>query len=276
MRIAVLGLGIIGSIWARHWHADGHEVRAWNRSAKPEQPGWQPDARTAVAGADLVALVVADGPATAAVVASILPALGPGVTVCQHATIGTDEVTALATSVRATGARFLDMPFTGSKPAAEARQNVFFVGDDEGTFAGVEAPYRRLAKACVPMGPVGRAMAAKLAFNLMIANTYQALAEGLSVARAAGIADGDFFAALDLNVARSGLVDLKRGKLEQDDFSPQFSVKHMGKDLELVRRLADGLGLRVAQTDTLASDYRRRIDAGDGDLDFSALIRAVR
>jgi PAS domain S-box-containing protein len=275
MRIAVLGLGIIGAIWSRHWHADGHAVRAWNRTDKPDHPGWTADPLDAVRGAELVALVVADGPATTTVVERILPVLGPGMTVCQHATIGTDEVATLAARVRATGARFLDMPFTGSKPAAEARQNVFFIGDDDGSFAAVEAPYRRLAKACVAMGPVGGAMAAKLAFNLMIANTYQALAEGLSVARAAGITDGDFFAALDLNVARSGLVDLKRSKLEQGDFSPQFSIKHMGKDLELVRRLAMHHSVAISQTDRLSISYQDRIAAGDGDDDFAAMIRAT-
>ena len=43
MQVAVLGLGLIGSVWARHWHADGHAVRAWNRTPKPEQPGWTAD-----------------------------------------------------------------------------------------------------------------------------------------------------------------------------------------------------------------------------------------
>ena len=273
--IAVLGLGLIGSVWAGHWHADGHVVRAWNRTPKPAQPGWTADPQAAVRGATVVALVLADGPATAAVVERILPDLGPGMTVCQHATIGVDEVATLAARVRATGARFLDMPFTGSLPAAQARQNVFFCGDDDGSLAGVEALYRALSKAIIPLGGLGRGMTVKLAMNTIIANTFQAMAEGLALARSAGLPDADFFRVLDLNVARSGLVDLKRSKLEQGDFAPQFSIKHLHKDLDLALRLAEVLGAELPQTARLRASYAERLAAGDGDLDFSAMIRAV-
>lgn len=275
MQVAVLGLGLIGSVWARHWHADGHAVRAWNRTPKPEQPGWTADPLAAVRGADVVALVLADGPVTAEIVARIAPALKPGMTVCQHATIGVDEVQALATAVRTTGARFLDMPFTGSLPAAQARQNVFFCGDDTGAFAHVESLYRALSKAVLPYPAVGQAMTVKLVMNSVIANTFQALAEGLGLARAAGLSDGQFFAALDLNVAKSGVADLKKAKLEQGDFTPQFSVKHLHKDLALALRLAGTTDAAMPQTEHLLAAYAERLAAGDGDLDFSVLIKAA-
>jgi 3-hydroxyisobutyrate dehydrogenase-like beta-hydroxyacid dehydrogenase len=276
MRIAVLGLGIIGSIWARHLHADGHEVRAWNRSPKPDQPGWTPDVLTAVRGAELVLVVVADGPAVLGLLKQIAPALAAGVVVCQHSTIGTDETLAAEQLVLATGARFLDMPFTGSKPAAEQRQNVFFIGGDAALHATVEPVYARLAKRQILAGPVGRGMAMKLSFNLLIASLNQAMCEAQELARHAGIAPADWFDALEVNVARSGLSDLKRPKWLAGDWAPQFSIKHLAKDVRLAQRLAAEHGLAMPEAGVVAEQLTRAETAGDGDLDFAAVIRQLR
>lgn len=274
MDIALYGLGIIGSTWARNLAADGHRVRAWNRTPKPDHPCWHGDAAGAARGAQLVAIVVADGPAVMGVLDAVLPACAPGTVVANHATIGVDEVRAVQARVRAAGCRFLDMPFTGSKIAAEQRQTVFFVGDDDGALPLVEAAYRPLTRAILPLGAVGRAMAVKLALNLMIATSFQSLAEGLRLARAAGLPDADFFKCLDLNIAKSGLVDLKRPKLERADWSPQFSVKHMHKDLRHALALAAGLGIALPQTALVESAYAATAARGLGDADFSVLYEA--
>lgn len=271
MRIALFGLGIIGATWARNLHADGHQVRAWNRTPKPDHPCYAADPATAARGAELVAIVVADGPAVMQVLDAILPHLTPGCVVANHATIGVDEVRAVQARVRAAGCGFLDMPFTGSKIAAEQRQSVFFVGDDEGLLPRVESAYRPLTKAILPIGAVGSAMAIKLAMNLMIATTYQGLAEGFRLAGAAGIPPETFFACLDINVARSGVADLKKPKLLAKDWSPQFSVKHMHKDLRHALALAARLGVPLPQTRDLEGQYAAVAARGMGDADFSVL-----
>ncbi len=271
MNIALYGLGIIGSVWSRNLAADGHTVRAWNRTPKPDHPCYCGDAREAARGAQLVAIAVADGPAVMQVLDAVLPVLAAGTVVANHATIGVDEVRAVQARVQAAGCRFLDMPFTGSKPAAEQRQTVFFVGDDANVLPSVEGAYRGLSKAILPLGAVGQAMAIKLAFNLMIATTFQSLAEGLRLARAAGLADADFFRCLDLNVAKSGLVDLKKPKLIAADWSPQFSVKHLNKDLRHALRLAASHGLSLPQTAQLQQAYAAAEAKGLGEADFSVM-----
>jgi 3-hydroxyisobutyrate dehydrogenase-like beta-hydroxyacid dehydrogenase len=274
MNIALFGLGIIGATWARNLAIDGHDVRAWNRTAKPDHPCFCADPVAAVQQAQLVAIVVADGPAVMRVLDMILPACAPGTIIANHATIGVDEVLAVRQRVVAAGCGFLDMPFTGSKPAAEQRQTVFFVGDDAGLLPQVEAAYRPLTKSILPMGKVGNAMAIKLALNLMIATSFQSLAEGLRLARAAGLSDSDFFRCLDLNVAKSGLAELKRPKLQAADWSPQFSVKHMHKDLRHALRLAAELGVAVPQTALLEQAYTATEAKGLGEADFSVLYTA--
>ena len=276
MRIAVLGLGLIGSIWARHLHADGHQVRAWNRSPKPDQPGWTADARDAVRDAELVLIVVADGPAVTALLAHVARSLAPDAIVCQHSTIGTDETLAAAQLVRAVGARFIDMPFTGSKPAAEQRQNVFFVGGAATDATAVQPVYARLAKAQLAVGDVGQASAIKLAFNLLLADLNQAMCESQELARRAGIPAETWFAALDLNAGKSPYGDLKKPKWLAGDYSPQFAVKHMAKDVRLAQRLAALHGLPLPLTAAAERTFTAAEARGLGDLDFSAILNVIR
>lgn len=271
MRIALYGLGIIGATWARNLQADGHQVQAWNRSPKPDHPCFVADPVAAARGAELVMIVVADGPAVMQVLDVILPHLAPGCVVANHATIGVDEVQAVQARVQGAGCCFLDMPFTGSKLAAEQRQTVFFVGDDAAVLPRVEAAFRGLTKAILPIGSVGSAMTIKLVLNLMIATTYQSLAEAFRLATAAGIDAATFFRCLDLNIAKSGLADLKKPKLLARDWSPQFSLKHMHKDLRHALALAARLGVIVPQTRELERDYAAHAARGLGDADFSVL-----
>jgi 3-hydroxyisobutyrate dehydrogenase-like beta-hydroxyacid dehydrogenase len=275
MRIALFGLGIIGSRLAGHWREDGHDLRAWNRTPRPQVAGYTPDARAAARGADLVAIVVSDPLAVHGVLSQIEPELGAGTTVAQHSTIGTADTLAFARRVAARGARYLDMPFTGSKIAAEKRDIVFYVGQENDDLAAVADAYRTISRDMIRVGPVGAATSLKLAMNLMIANTYQALAEGLSLAEKAGVARDVFFRALDQNVAKSGVSELKKPKIAAGDFSPHFSVKHMHKDLRLALRLALDLGLMLPQTETLEETYAQAGELGFGDEDFSALIKTL-
>lgn len=276
MRITVVGLGIIGSVWAGHWAQDGHQVRTWNRTPKPQAPGFTADLATAVRDAELVAIVVADAAAVGQVLDVILPALPKGAVVAQHSTIGVDETTGFAARVRAAGGRYLDMPFTGSKPAAEARQVVYFVGDDDGTLPLVEAVYAGNSRARLAMGGVGRAAGIKLAMNLLIAGLHQAMAESFTLATRLGIPPETWFSALDLNVSKAPLADLKKPKYLSGDRSPQFSVKHMHKDLRLALGLAQTLGVTLNNTATVEAAYSEAERRGWGDQDFTALLDVVR
>ena len=125
------------------------------------------------------------------------------------------------------------------------------------------------------IGPIGTASTLKLAMNLNLANMAQALCESISISRAAGISDDTYFAALSCNVGRSGLSDLKEPKLRERDYAPQFSLKHMGKDLGLALETAAALGLDCDQTRILKETYDRGIAAGWQDDDFIGLIRML-
>ena len=271
-KVAVLGLGIIGSAWAKNLIEDGLEVRAWNRTPQSEFPNFQSDAATAVDGADLIILVVADPNAVDEVLSQIEPKLRAGQIVVQSSTISSEWTQKFASRVEKTGARFLEAPFTGSKLAAQARETVFFVGGEESVLNSARPVLERLSKTIFPIGALGTASTVKLSMNLQIAAIAGALGEGLTLCRKNGISDATFFEVLSQNVARSGLSDLKRTKFCERDYAPQFSVKHMEKDLRLALETAAQSDLELPETQAVRAVYQRGLEENLGEMDFAALI----
>ena len=271
-RITVVGLGIIGSVWAKNLQADGLAVRGWNRSPK-DVPFYEADLASAVTDAEMIIIVVADPPAVESILKVIVPHLKPGQLVAQSSTISAQWTHLFAKQVEATGATFLEAPFTGSKPAAEARKTVFYLGGTGETVARTMPVLQRLSAHILHIGALGTASSLKLAMNLNLAVMAEALSESLSLARAEGIADDKFFEALHLNVGRSGLSDLKEPKFCAKDYAPQFSLKHMNKDLRLALETAGDLDLPV--TKTLKLFYNKGMDSEFGDDDFIGLIRLL-
>ena len=274
----MLGLGIIGQAWAHNLESDGLEVRAWNRTPRDfatQFHNFQPEAAQAVQGADLILLVVADPPAVEQVLDQIEPSLQAGQVLVQSSTISPEWTHRFAERVEKSGAKYLEAPFTGSKPAAQARQTVFYIGGEEQVLDTARPTLERLSKAILHIGERGSASALKLAMNLNIAAIAQALGEGLALCRASEISDEVFFEALHLNVSRSGVSDLKEPRLRQHDYAPQFSVKHMGKDLRLALESAAQLELELPQARATREIYERGIERGLGEDDFIGLIRLL-
>jgi len=273
MKIGVIGLGIIGAVWARHYDAAGKLAGAWNRTAQPDFPQWQATPEAVASAADVVQIVVADPPAVRGVIERILPALGPGKIMVQSSTIDPESSEAFRALVTATGARYLEAPFTGSKPAAEQKQSVYYLGGDAALIAELEPLLSLVSQARFHIGDHRQAATLKLAMNLNLAAQMQALSEALVLARRAGIADDVFFGALGKNIGYSGLVKLKEPKLRAGDFTPQFSVKHMLKDMRLASRMNGCEDFPVLDTvrDRLAAADR----AGWANEDFSALIKLL-
>jgi 3-hydroxyisobutyrate dehydrogenase-like beta-hydroxyacid dehydrogenase len=271
--IGVIGLGIIGSVWAKHYEAAGVLGGVWNRTAQPDFPKWKREAREVASAVDVIQIVVADPPAVQSVIDAILPALGPGKIVVQSSTIDAESSEGFLKQVTARGARYLEAPFSGSKPAAEAKKMVYFFGGDAEVIAEMEPLLALVSETRFHVGTHRQATAIKLALNLNIAVQMQGLSEALTFARNAGVSDELFFTVIKKNVSNSGLVALKEAKLRAQDFSPQFSVKHMLKDMRLASRT---LGCEeMPMLDTIRGCLHATAQAGYADEDFSALIRLL-
>ncbi|EDY17194.1 6-phosphogluconate dehydrogenase NAD-binding [Chthoniobacter flavus Ellin428] len=274
MNIAVLGLGIIGSAWAQNLIADGNAVRCWNRTPK-EFPHFYKTIAEAIEGAEAIFIVVADPAAVQSVLEEVLPRIGKGQMVVQSSTISAEWTLKFAAQVEKTGATFLEAPLTGSKAAAAKRETVYYLGGSAEVVERAQALLKPISKAILHVGPTGSASTLKLAMNMNIAGIAQTICESLTLCRAAGISDDAYFAALGRNAAHSPLADLKEPKLREQDYSPQFSLKHMAKDLRLAMETAGKMSLTLAQTALLKQSYERGMEAGWKEDDFIGLIRLL-
>src|SRR5208283_4323443 len=274
MKISVLGLGIIGSAWAKNLISDGHIMQCWNRTPK-DFPNFQASIQGAVEGAEVILIVVADPPAVQSVLDKIQPKLGPGVLVIQSSTISAKWTQLFAEQVQLTGAAFLEAPFTGSKLAAEQRQTVYYLGGEPEVVEKARPILEPISSTILHIGPLGSASTLKLAMNMNIAGVAQSLCESLTLCRAAGIPDDVYFGALARNASRSGVSDLKEPKLRTREYTPQFSLKHMAKDLRLALETTAELSVSLEQTGHLKKIYDKGMSAGWADDDFIVLMRLL-
>ena len=273
LRAGVLGLGIIGSRVAARVQAAGFALAVWNRTRREFEglPGLATDPASVAREADILQIFVADDEALHETIRGLLPALGPNHVVISNATVAPDTVRALAAEVAATGAGFLDAPFTGSRDAAAQGQITYYIGGDTDILERARPVLAASAKAILPMGAVGQASAVKLATNIMAAAAAVSLAEAIHLLRANGVDPKVLVQALENNAARSGVVDLKLPCMLDNDYAPRFSVRNMRKDLRLARQTGGEGGL--ALTETMLRLYEAACQAGFGEEDFAAVAK---
>ncbi len=271
-RVGVIGLGIIGSVWAANYAADGLLVATWNRSPKSRVPRPVADASAVARASTVLHIVVSDPSAVEQVLSAIEPELGPTQLVIQSTTIDPESATAFAKRVKARGASYVEAPFMGSRPAAEQRKTVFLMGGAEPGVGRALSVLAHLSSVRRLVGSEAQAAALKLSFNLHVAITMQGLCESLRLSRQSGLSDEDYFEILRGTALWSGFHSLKEPKLRSGEYAPQFSIKHMLKDVRLATGLAGAsapLGVAVRAQLALASD------AGLSEEDMSALIEVL-
>lgn len=275
MKAAIIGLGIIGSEWAKHLEADGILGATWNRSAKNNAPRFESKLGAIADRANILHVVVADPPAVASVLDALLPGLRATHLIIQSSTIDPQSAQKFSQQVRARGAAYLEAPFTGSLPAAQKRELIIYAGGEKETLERARPYLQRLSKTIFHIGSEAQAATLKLSMNLQIASALEALAEALATARRAGISDQCFFEAFRVNASFSGVAALKEQKLRDKEYSPQFSIKHMGKDLRLLQGSLSGEH-QLPVLRTLTHLYDTAEQQGLGDLDFSALMKLLQ
>jgi 3-hydroxyisobutyrate dehydrogenase-like beta-hydroxyacid dehydrogenase len=272
-RVGLLGLGIIGSAWADHYEAAGVLAAAWNRSPKPGCPRLVADPSAVARAASVVHIVVSDPSAVDALLSAIQADLGPKHLVIQSTTIDPESSSRFAKRVKASGASYVEAPFMGSRPAAEQRKIVFLPGGDRAALERADAVLAVLAAVRRSVGTEPQAAALKLSFNLHVAISMQGICEGLNLARQAQLSDDAFFQVLQATGLWSGFHGMKEPKLRTGDFAPQFSIKHMLKDVRLAT------GLAAAGTTPLGIAVRKQLEQaterGFSDEDMSALIKVL-
>ncbi len=277
LNVGLLGLGIIGSQVAGHLTGAGFTVRVWNRT-RPEAglpSGWMDRASEVVAACEIVQLFVSDERAVMGVLEGVGQFLTPAHVVVCSSTIGRDATMEACRQVEATGARFLDAPFTGSKVAAGRKQLVYYVGGDPDVLKRARPVLEASSRRILEVGAVGDAAVFKVVTNLIAAVSVQALGEALALVQKAGLDPERFAEALGENACRSGTMDLKLPKMRAGDYEPHFSLRNMLKDVDYALGMAKECGLRLGATEAVGELMRSRLACGEGGQDFAVMYRGI-
>jgi 3-hydroxyisobutyrate dehydrogenase-like beta-hydroxyacid dehydrogenase len=281
-KIGFIGLGNMGWPMSKHLLAAGASVMVWNRSVAP-----------AKRAAEEVMLVATD-PATLAesvgdgilclnlththVVESLLDTfedqLASGALVIDFGTTGYAETKRFGERVRESGADWLDAPVSGGQVGAEAGNLSIFCGGSPEGFARAKPLLEVVGETVTHMGETGAGQVTKLANQLIVAQTIDAVAQALRMAEKAGVDAGQVREALRGGFAESRILDLHGDRMARRDFEPGGRSELQLKDVRLMCELAEEVGFSSPTLENSRKQWETFVDElGHGDLDHSGLFR---
>ncbi len=287
--VGFIGLGAMGSGMARNVRKRGYTLGVYNRniircqSFMEEGSTVYSSPADAVFFNDIVIIMVTDPPALAQIVEGengILAGLSRKTTgdslIINMSTVSPQSTLDTAARIRSAGGRFVDAPVSGTvKPAQEGTLIILAAGEDADVNAA-EPVLKSMGKAIIRCGAVGQATRMKLVLNLMLAGMMQCLAEGLSLAETQSLDGAAVLAALSGGPLGAGLYQMKGNMMLDDDFSKQFPVDLMFKDLNLVLEAAGHTRLPLPMTAAVRETFSAARGLGYGNEDMAAVIKVLR
>jgi len=277
MRVAFLGLGIMGHAMATNLVKAGHDVTVWNRTPGKQVEGARSAAnpREAANGAEVVWMCVSDTDAVESVLfggEGVESSLREGMIIADSSTISPAATAKFAERVQAKGVAYVDAPMTGSKVGAQNGTLVFIVGGDQASIERLKPLFAALGKKIFRMGETGKGQATKLAMNLQIALIFEGFAEALTLATKLGVDAEQMVALIEATMVHSGVVDYKAPFVLQRDFTPNFPLRLMHKDIRLTLEAAKEARVKLPALETVGEIYEMATEEGSGDLDYAATL----
>ncbi len=279
MKVAFIGLGVMGFPMAGHLAKAGHSVTVFNRTTEKAvrwkeifEGQFAPSIPEAVRGADMVFICVGRDDDVREVVALGLPVMAPGGIIVDHTTTSAKLAREMSGLALETGRWFIDAPVSGGQAGAEAGQLTVMCGGDSGAFLKAELVIAAFAKAVRRMGESGSGQLAKMVNQIAIAGVVQGLAEAMHFAKRAGLDPGEVLAAISKGAAQSWQMDNRWSTMAEGRFDFGFAVDWMRKDLGLVLEEAGSNGAHLALT-ALVDGYYAEVQAMGGQRwDTSSLV----
>lgn len=278
MKVAFVGLGVMGFPMAGHLAAAGHEMSVFNRSPEKArrwvgQHGGRAGATVAeaVAACDFVILCVGNDDDVRGVVAEALPAMADGGVIVDHTTTSAKLARELAGEARAVGRSFVDAPVSGGQAGAEKGQLAVMAGGDEDAFTRAEPIMRAYSKAITRIGDAGAGQLAKMVNQICIAGVVQGLAEAVHFTKRAGVDPQLVYDAISKGAAQSWQMDNRWATMHEGRFEFGFAVDWMRKDLGLVLDEAQANGATLEMTRLVDRFYAEVQEMGGRRWDTSSL-----
>jgi 3-hydroxyisobutyrate dehydrogenase-like beta-hydroxyacid dehydrogenase len=285
MKIGFIGMGIMGSRMAANLQKKGHELVLFNRTREKARPlldqgaTWA-DTPAALARLAQVVITMLSKPDAVAEVAlhgnhSFLDALAPDSLWIDCTTVNPSFSRRLAGEAAVRQVRFLDAPVAGSKGPAEAGQLIFFVGGRSPDLDSARPLFEAMGKAVFPMGGHGTGSAMKMVNNIILGQAMTAFAEALAFGEALGMSKQTMFEILATSPVTAPFLNTKRQKFENDDYSVEFPLQWMHKDLHLAAETAFETGAALPGMNAAKELYTLAMRNGLAAEDFMAVYKVL-
>ncbi len=281
--IGFIGLGIMGRPMASHLMAGGHRLFVHNRSPVRQELLDQGatacgSAREVAERAEVVITMVPDTPDVEAVLFghdSVAEGLSPGKTVVDMSSISPVATKVFARRINELGCDYLDAPVSGGEVGAKAASLTIMVGGPQAAFDRIKPLFELMGKNITLIGANGDGQTTKVANQIIVALTIEAVAEGLLFASKAGADPAKVRQALMGGLATSRILEVHGERMIRRTFDPGFRIELHQKDLNLALAGARQLGVSLPNTAICQELFNACAAAGGAAWDHSALVRAL-
>jgi 3-hydroxyisobutyrate dehydrogenase len=281
--VAILGLGIMGAGMANRLLSGQFSLAVYNRNREKALPFASLGAliasspREAASRAQIILSMVADDVASREVWLGengALAGVAPNSILIECSTLSVAWAKELAAASAKHGCQFLDAPVTGTKPHAASGELLFLVGGSAETVAAARPVFAVLGRDVVHLGPVGSGALMKLINNFLCGVQAASLGEGLAMINAGGLDRDKALSILTTGAPGSGIVKRVAERVTTDDFTPNFALRWMAKDLSYAVGEAAKSGISLQTAAAALSLFQNAIAQGHGDEDFSAVSKS--
>ncbi len=263
----------------------GFPVAVYNRN--PDKAGPFSNAGALVAGspreaasqAEIIISMVADDLASQGVWLGengALAGAARGSLLIECSTLTVGWIKELSAAAMQRGCEFLDAPVTGTKPHAASGELLFLVGGSASALATAQPVLSVLGRETVHLGPTGSGALLKLINNFMCGVQAASFAEAVSLIEAGGLDRAKAEAVLTSGAPGSGIVKRAAASAAANDFTPNFRLRLMAKDLGYAIDEASHRGLQLQTASSALALFKQAIVKGHGDEDFSAVVKATQ
>jgi 3-hydroxyisobutyrate dehydrogenase len=283
-KIGVIGLGPMGSGFLRRLNGEGWQVGGWNRSRAMTLPfkeygfAIEDTLASLVRTSNVLISSLANDDAVRSVYFGedgVFENLQPGTTILEMSTISPDLSAQLHQEALKLGAEMMDLPVSGSTPAVNAGTVTLFAGGEPATFERCIPIFESIARQWYLMGPATAGVRMKLVTNLLLGVTMEAIAEAVSLGEHLKLNRDLLLEVLPKTAVIAPAFLGKFPKMKAGDYSPQFPLYLMSKDLNLVDDAADLSGAMLPATSATKQIFADAL-AGKGELDLSAVTTYVQ
>src|SRR5205809_6348713 len=282
MKVGFVGLGIMGRPMAHNLIKGGHELFVYGKRTVPPEirdGATVCDTLKAVAAAsEVIVIMVPDTPDVRDVLFSadgVAAGLKPGKTIVDMSSISPIETKVFAAEIVQKGCDYVDAPVSGGEVGAKAASLTIMVGGSEAAFNRVKPLFDLMGKNITLVGDVGAGQTTKVANQIIVALTIEAVGEALLFASKAGADPAKVREALMGGFASSRILEVHGERMIKRTFDPGFRIELHQKDLGLAMQGARELGVALPQTANAAQLMQACAANGMAYLDHSALVKAL-